>query len=381
MKADQQPTLIRSRHGSPALSDSSAVQDAALKAGMVPGSKVSLLSKSKRRLQTNKELLAKKYTQRKAALVQKGAQLKKLRREMQISHYLKPDTSKVTYGKTPDGTVFPVPTTEDMVTALLDPSKPKSFSDYLTLTILTSYVFLCFLVPSQARKWVFLAIYAVSRLSYNAGLGYLLRQQSVNRSLTAWAKSSGVFNKPGANASSFKKTTYGIIRRELESKMGSDYDFDAVPLEYNTWLLFRRMVDLILMSDFTSYILFAFCCAKVPANQSLSMHVGRWLAGIFLFLFNLWVKLDAHRVVKDYAWYWGDFFFLEDLELCFDGIFELVPHPMYSVGYAGYYGISLMAASYELLAVSLAAHACQFAFLFIVENPHIEKTYGTKKEE
>ena len=49
---------------------------------------------------------------------------------------------------------------------------------------------------------------------------------------------------------------------------------------------------------------------------------------------------------------------------------------MYSVGYAGYYGISLMAASYKVLFISIIAHAAQFAFLVLVESPHIERTYN-----
>ncbi len=49
---------------------------------------------------------------------------------------------------------------------------------------------------------------------------------------------------------------------------------------------------------------------------------------------------------------------------------------MYSIGYAGYYGISMMAASYDVLFISIIAHAAQFAFLAFVENPHIEKIYN-----
>jgi len=71
-----------------------------------------------------------------------------------------------------------------------------------------------------------------------------------------------------------------------------------------------------------------------------------------------------------------DFFYLIEQELTFDGVFEMAPHPMYSIGYAGYYGISMMAASYEVLFISILAHAAQFAFLVVVENPHIEKTYN-----
>ena len=169
---------------------------------------------------------------------------------------------------------------------------------------------------------------------------------------------------------------YNLLKRELEAKIPEDYSFDTAPLEYNTWLVFRRVVDLILMCDFVSYCLFAVVCGHTPQGENPLVGVGRWTLGFALVGFNLWVKLDAHRVVKDFAWYWGDFFYLIDQDLTFDGVFEMAPHPMYSIGYAGYYGISMMAASYEVLFISIIAHAAQFAFLVTVENPHIEKTYN-----
>ena len=191
----------------------------------------------------------------------------------------------------------------------------------------------------------------------------------------AWAKKSRIFVNPKTGDNPHP-ILYHILKREMETKIPEDYNFEDAPVEYNTWLVFRRVVDLILMCDFVSYMLFAMACGSRPASEGIFLTAMRWITGIGLFFFNLWVKLDAHRVVKDYAWYWGDFFYLIDQELTFDGVFEMAPHPMYSVGYAGYYGISLMAASYKVLFISIIAHAAQFAFLIWVENPHIEKTYN-----
>ncbi|KGQ08256.1 Phosphatidylethanolamine N-methyltransferase [Beauveria bassiana D1-5] len=261
------------------------------------------------------------------------------------------------YGRTPDGTIFIVPTTHDMVSQLLDPRQPKNLSDLVVIAILALHILAAYMLPAAWKKPVFALIFLFWRSSYNVGIGVLLHIQSNYNRLVTWAVRWKLFENPESGKNS-RPWLYNLLKKELEAKIPEDYDFEKAPIEYNTWLVFRRVVDLILMSE------------------SVVVGLTRWILGIALIGFNLWVKLDAHRVVKDFAWYWGDFFYLIDQDLTFDGVFEMAPHPMYSIGYAGYYGISMMAASYEVLFISIAAHAAQFAFLVIVENPHIEKTYN-----
>ena len=270
-------------------------------------------------------------------------------------------------------TVFTVPETHDMVSQLLSPSEPKNMSDLLVLTVLSAMISLLWILPSGLKRPVLGSLFVFWRASYNVGIGWLLQKQSKQQTLVRWARKSKLF---GSATETKNPRVRAFIRSELEKKVTHDYSFDDAPLEYNTWLVFRRIVDLILMCDFVSYMLYAIACGSRPTGEFFLITIGRWAVGIILLLFNLWVKLDAHRVVKDYAWYWGDFFFLVDADLTFDGVFEMAPHPMYSIGYIGYYGISLMAASQKVMFISIFAHAAQFAFLVVIEEPHIEKTYS-----
>lgn len=262
-----------------------------------------------------------------------------------------------------------------MVSQLLDPRQPKNLSDAVVIGILALHITAAYLLPAGWKKPVFALVFLFWRACYNFGIGVLLHIQSNYRRIVSWAIRWKLFENP-KTGNNPRPWLYNLLKRELETKIPEDYEFEKAPLEYNTWLVFRRVVDLILMCDFVSYCLFAIICGHKPAGENVLVGIARWVTGIALIGFNLWVKLDAHRVVKDFAWYWGDFFYLIDQDLTFDGVFEMAPHPMYSIGYAGFYGISMMAASYEVLFISIAAHAAQFAFLVIVENPHIEKTYN-----
>ncbi|GLB44428.1 putative catalyzes the first step of the methylation pathway of phosphatidylcholine biosynthesis, the SAM-dependent methylation of phosphatidylethanolamine (PE) to phosphatidylmonomethylethanolamine (PMME) [Lyophyllum shimeji] len=284
----------------------------------------------------------------------------------------RPRREEIVWGKTPGGEVFRVPTTHDVLTTLFHPGYPKSHLDLLNLGLLGTQLVIFLLLPRHAAQVFFFIYFAFWRAAYDAGLGWVLTKQSKKKWIVREVQRLGWLDADRRPA------VRNWIREQLQGKMGKDYSFDDLPLEYNTWLLFRQAVDVILVNDFLSYCMFAFSCFRVPEGLSIPVHIMRWLGGLALIAFNLWVKTEAHNVVKDYGWYWGDVFFQRGA-LVFDGVFELAPHPMYSVGYAGYYGLSLIAGSYAVLFVSLAAHAAQFAFLVFFENPHIERMYGQRK--
>lgn len=65
--------------------------------------------------------------------------------------------------------------------------------------------------------------------------------------------------------------------------------------------MFRHSVDVILLNDFLAYVCFGLSFLQFPAHHSLFLHILRWIGGFTLIFFNLWVKIDAHRIVKDFA--------------------------------------------------------------------------------
>jgi len=191
-----------------------------------------------------------------------------------------------------------------MVSQLLDPREPKNFSDVVVLATLVFHCWLAYALPWSLKRPVFAALFLFWRASYNVGIGYLLTVQSKYKLLVTWAKRWKLFEDPETGKNP-RPWLYHLLQHELEAKIPKDYKMSQAPIEYNTWLCFRRLVDLILMCDFFSYCLFAIVCASKPAGEGSGIAFIRWTVGLLLIAFNLWVKLDAHRVVKDYAWYWG----------------------------------------------------------------------------
>jgi len=126
--------------------------------------------------------------------------------------------------------------------------------------------------------------------------------------------------------------------------------------------------------DFFGYMIF--CLRLFEVTEVTPFVFICYVLGVLLCGFSLWAKLDAYRVVEDYAWYWGDFFFLLDRHLTFDRVFSISPHPMYTIGYTFYYGSALLCQSYTVLYVSLLAHIAQLFFLNVVEEPHMKKIYS-----
>lgn len=203
--------------------------------------------------------------------------------------------------------VFRVPTTHDVLTTLFHPGYQKSHLDLLNLGLLGLQIVLFFFLSREAAQIFFLFYFTFWRAAYDGGLGWVLTKQSKKKWIVRKVQKLGWLDEER------KPAVRKWIRRQLADKMGKDYSFDVsllsltlltspsnfekdLPLEYNTWLLFRQAVDVILVkyvfikwrtrntqliflpsfpSDFLSYCMFAFSCFRVPENLSVAVHAMR----------------------------------------------------------------------------------------------------------
>ena len=108
-----------------------------------------------------------------------------------------------------------------MLTALFDPTSPKSFLDCFTLITILVQIFIFFILPQRIRRVLFLASFVAWRLGYNFGLGYLLKLQSDRQLLVQWARRWDMQEHERASG------WHIWLKAELARKMGQDFDIDV----------------------------------------------------------------------------------------------------------------------------------------------------------
>lgn len=157
--------------------------------------------------------------------------------------------------------MFRVPTTHDVLT-LFNPTYPKSHFDLVNLALLGFQILLFCVLPRSVSKVFFFFYFALWRAAYDAGLGWVLTKQSKKKWIVKEVQKLGWLDEKRM------PEMKNWIRKQLVGKMGKDYSFDVcsfsrltvlllthglqeLPLEYNTWLLFRQVVDIILLKYVT----------------------------------------------------------------------------------------------------------------------------------
>lgn len=291
-------------------------------------------------------------------------------------------------GVTAQGKKFRVPATISVMRSIFSPrcySSP-TFLVWIAGCLFTQLTVLLYYFATEAQRPTVMAFFTAQfvlwRLAYNVGIGAILHFQSNHNSFEKFVQKY-VLGVP-------------LLRRVLEASVTfrdpkeKPFTVKGYPVQFSSWMVFRFVVNVILANDLLSYFVLVWVhWAPSDATSIVGImdHVSlalanatmvdwlRYVVGTGLIIFALWSKSDAHRVIGDYAWYWGDFFFLLDQELQFDGIFEMFPHPMYTVGYAFMYGFSLLSQSHTVFYWSVFGHVAQLVFLTVVENPHIDRTY------
>jgi phosphatidylethanolamine N-methyltransferase len=97
-------------------------------------------------------------------------------------------------------------------------------------------------------------------------------------------------------------------------------------------------------------------------------------------MLHLWTSVSIYEALHDFGWFYGDFFIKEArkaTKLRYTGIYRYLNNPEKVIGYAAFWGISVICNSRWLYGLTLFGQISTYIFLEYIEGPHMKKLYGT----
>lgn len=144
--------------------------------------------------------------------------------------------------------VFRVPPTHSFVHTLLHTFTRSSLTRWTTFSLVAQpIVFFLLAGYPSIRSALFLVYFAFWRSAYDFGFAWILRQQSERKYVVRTLREWGWLDVKSESGGDEGREWAKWWKRELEMKMGEGYTWESVPAEYNSWLIFRQLVDIVLL--------------------------------------------------------------------------------------------------------------------------------------
>ena len=185
-------------------------------------------------------------------------------------------------GFTFEGERFVVPETLDTVATLLPPN--WSLTSLLTLTLLAANA-TCIALAGWS-KWPHVAYFLFFRLSYDVGLGALLRAQSEHATFTRWYDRQ-LQAVGGVRSSHWLARLFHHLAASQIARSSSQppVDVDCYPTAFRAWLVYKNLVNVILINDGLNYLLLGIKCFHLPTQLTWLVAL-QYAVGLFLGVFN-----------------------------------------------------------------------------------------------
>lgn len=146
--------------------------------------------------------------------------------------------------------VFKVPATHSFVHTIATTLHRSSLTR-LTFASLVAQPVLFFLLWHHPiiRSVFFLLYFAFWRGCYDWGFAWVLRKQSEKKWVVKSLHKRGWLDIESTSGGEQGRQWAKWWKRELEMKMDDGYKWEDVPAEFNAWLMFRQLVDVVLLKS------------------------------------------------------------------------------------------------------------------------------------